>query len=119
MTKKLKITVLGKTYDVVVEEIEEATSSATPAAAPVKETVKVPLYADPKPQTEVCAPVSGIVSDIAVHVGDEVHSGDRLCTVEAMKMQNAIPSPIDGVVTQIPVRVGDSVEGGDLLIVLE
>ena len=114
--KKLKITVLGKTYDVVVEEIEE---SASPATAPAKETVKIPLYADPKPQTEVSAPVSGIVSDIAVHVGDEVHSGDRLCTVEAMKMQNAIPSPIDGVVTQIPVRVGDSVEGGDVLIILE
>lgn len=117
MTKKLKITVLGKTYDVVVEEIEEVL--ATPVAAPVKETVKMPLYADPKPLTEVTAPVSGTVSDIAVHVGDEVHSGDRLCTVEAMKMQNTIPSPIDGIVTQIPVRVGDTVEGGGVLIVLE
>lgn len=117
MTKKLKITVLGKSYEVLVEEIEE--SAAPAAVTPVKEAVKTPLYTEPKPLSEVNAPVSGIISDIAVHVGDEVHSGDRLCTVEAMKMQNAIPAPIDGVVTQILVRVGDTVEGGDVLITME
>ncbi len=117
MTKKLKITVLGKTYEVLVEEIEEgAVSIPTPS---VKETVKTPLYAEPKPVSEVTSPVSGTVTDIAVHIGDELHSGDRLCTVEAMKMKNSIPAPIDGVVTKILVRVGDTVESGALLITME
>ena len=119
MIKKLKITVLGKTYEVLVEEMEDGTNIPSSTITPIKETVKTPLYAEPKPVTEVNAPVSGTISDIAVHVGDEVHSGDRLCTIEAMKMQNAIPSPIDGVVTQILVRVGDNVEGGDVLITME
>ncbi len=114
MTKKLKITVLGKSYEVLVEELEESGASA-----PVKEMVKTPLYSEPKPVTEVISPVNGTVSAIAVHVGDELHSGDRLCTVESMKMDNTIPAPIDGVVTQILVRIGDTVQSGDVLITME
>ena len=117
MMKKLKITVLGKTYDVLVEEIEENGTQAT--VAPAKEMVKMPLYSEPKPVTDIISPVGGVISDIAVHIGDEVHSGDRLCTVESMKMENAIPAPIDGVVTQILVRIGDTVQSGDLLITME
>ena len=113
MMKKLKITVLGKSYEVLVEELEESSS------APVKELVKTPLYSEPKPVTEIISPVNGAVSSIAVHVGDEVHSGDPLCTVESMKMHNHIPAPIDGIVTQIVAHVGDTVQSGDVLITME
>lgn len=118
MTKKLKITVLGTTYEVLVEEVNDAkeeAANATPKEAPMP----APLYAKPKQTIEVTTPLSGTVSDIAVHVGDTVRGGDALCTVEAMKMQNIIPAPKDGTVSQIPIRVGDSVDTGALLIVIE
>ena len=118
MIKKLKITVLGETYDVTVEEIIDPSEVPTeaPAAEPAKAT---PVYADPKPVTEVKSPISGVVSSINVKVGDTVTNGDALCTVDVLKMENMIPSPIDGVVTGILVNTGDSVEPDTVLITLE
>jgi len=116
MTKKLKITVLGTTYEVLVEEVEEtqAASKTAVAAEP-----SAPLYVTPKKVTKITAPLSGTVSGIAVSVGTEVHSGDALCTIEAMTMQNVIPAPTDGVVSQIHIRADEDVDLGDLLITLE
>jgi len=119
MIKKLKITVLGETYDVTVEDVSD------PAEAPVEAPVSpdaakpAPIYSETKPVIEVKSQLSGVISAIAVNIGDEVSSGDGLCTIEMLKMQNTIPSPIDGVVTGILVRVGDSVEPDALLITLE
>lgn len=120
MTKKLKITVLGTVYEVLVEEVTENKEEPVSVyTAPKEMPAPPPLYAKPKQITEVKAPLSGTVSEISVVVGDMVRGGDVLCAVEAMKMQNSIPSPVDGTVTQIAIRVGDSVDNGDLLITIE
>ena len=34
------------------------------------------------------SPMPGLLVDLDVGVGDEVHLGQRLCTLEAMKMEN-------------------------------
>ena len=48
----------------------------------------------------------------------KVAKGDKLVTLEAMKMQTTIYAPVDGVVDQIGVQVGDAVESKDLLLKL-
>ena len=48
-------------------------------------------------------------------VGTKVAKGDKLMTMEAMKMQTTIYAAADGVVSEINVQVGENVESKDLL----
>jgi pyruvate carboxylase len=57
-----------------------------------------------------------MVTSIAVSIGTKVAKGDKLLTLEAMKMQTTLYSPANGVVEEIHMRVGESVESKDLLI---
>jgi pyruvate carboxylase len=64
----------------------------------------------------VGAPIPGIITSLPVGVGTKVAKGDKLLTMEAMKMQTTLYSNADGVVDEIRVQVGDTVESKDLLI---
>jgi len=61
----------------------------------------------------------GIVLNIAVRPGDHVDFGQRLCSLEAMKMNNAIRSPRDGVIATIHVTEGQTVLHHDLLFTFQ
>ena len=65
---------------------------------------------------QVGAPIPGLVTALSVSVGTKVAKGDKLLTLEAMKMQTTIYAPCDGVVDQILVPVGETVESKDLLM---
>ncbi len=82
----------------------------------VKPTVKARLKVDPAKQNEVGAPIPGLVTVISVSVGAKVAKGEKLLTLEAMKMQTTIYAPCDGVVDETYVRVSDAVESKDLLL---
>lgn len=58
----------------------------------------------------VKARIPGRVVRVWVEVGQEVAVGDRLLSVEAMKMENEVRSPVAGVVHDVRVAVGDRVE---------
>lgn len=58
----------------------------------------------------VRARIPGRVVRLWVTVGQEVAVGDRLLSVEAMKMENEVRSPVAGVVQAVSVAVGDRVE---------
>lgn len=85
----------------------------------VKPTVKARLKADPSRPQEVGAPIPGLVTALLVSVGARVAKGDKLATLEAMKMQTTIYAPCDGVVGEIAVHVSDAVESKDLLMRLK
>jgi len=85
----------------------------------VKPTVKARVKADPAKPTEVGAPIPGLVTALSVSVGAKVAKGDKLVTLEAMKMQTTIYAPCDGVVDSIAVHVSDAVESKDLLLKLK
>ena len=82
--------------------------------AKAKARVKADL-ADP---LQVGAPIPGIITSLAVGVGAKVVKGDKLLTMEAMKMQASIYATADGVVETIEASIGDTVESKDLLIKL-
>ena len=77
--------------------------------------------ADAKDSKQVGAPIPGMVTSIACSVGGKtVNKGDKLVTLEAMKMYTTINAPEDGVVDEITVGVGDTVwrdrDSKDLLV---
>ena len=56
---------------------------------------------------------------ISVRPGESVMSGQELCVVEAMKMEQSICSPEDGIIKTIHVQPLDSVNARDPLIELQ
>ncbi len=73
--------------------------------------------ADPGDPAQIPAGLPGLVT-YTVAVGDQVRKGDRLATIEAMKMEAAVTSPHAGTVTELVRSSGVSVEVGDLLLVV-
>src|SRR6202522_3595765 len=53
-------------------------------------------------------PMPGLVKAIAVKVGQEVETGEQLCIVEAMKMENVLTAERDATVKAILCKEGDS-----------
>ncbi len=64
----------------------------------------------------VVAPMPGALTEIFVSPGQAVKKGDRLLTVEAMKMQHTVYAAVDGVVAEIFYQKGDVLEEGVQLI---
>jgi glutaconyl-CoA/methylmalonyl-CoA decarboxylase subunit gamma len=129
--KKLRVTVEGKTYEVLVEMLDATGASAsTPAAisaAPIGAHTTVPsVVAAPAPAPaskpaaagagDIASPLAGKVVSIDVKAGQSVEEGAQVATVEAMKMNTYIYAPKAGVVSAILVNPGDGVEEGTALL---
>ena len=69
--------------------------------------------------SNVKAPMPGIILDVQVINGQEVLEGDALMVLEAMKMENILTAPKDGIIKTINVEKGVTVEKGELLIEME
>jgi len=67
-------------------------------------------------QAEVRATLPGMILAVAVKEGDEVHEGDPLVTVEAMKMQNEVRAPRSGRIGAVGVQPGQPVAAGALIL---
>ena len=75
--------------------------------------------ADPDNAKHVAAPMPGKISTVAVKKGQAIKSGERLLSIEAMKMETAVYSPREAKIADILVKPGSTVEAKDLLVVLE
>jgi propionyl-CoA carboxylase alpha chain len=53
-------------------------------------------------------PMPGLIKSVIVKVGQEVKTGDPLCIIEAMKMENILRAEQDGVVAKIHIEEGQS-----------
>jgi len=74
--------------------------------------------ADPDDACQIGAPMPGVVSGIAVEVGQTIEPGDVLLSIEAMKMESAVHSESGGTVKEVLVRAGDQIDAKDLLVLL-
>lgn len=136
MTKKLRITVDGKAYDVLVEMLDAPAAAAAPApAAPsLPKLGSAPSEAPKAAAAPAAAPkaaaapvadsgegvavesqVSGVVVSVDVAVGDTVQADQQLFTVEAMKMNTYVTAPQAGKVTFIGVEKGSPVGSGEVM----
>jgi len=68
---------------------------------------------------EIEAPMPGRVTAVDVKRGEKVVVGQRLLTVEAMKMEHGLTAPFDGTVAELNAKAGDQVTEGQLLVKVE
>ncbi len=68
---------------------------------------------------DVGAPMPGLVVRVLAAVGEEVAAGQKLFTLEAMKMETTLVAERAGRVAEAPVPPGTQVEAGDLLLRFE
>jgi pyruvate carboxylase len=74
--------------------------------------------ADDGNPNHVAAPMPGKVSSVVAQAGQRVRAGDRLLSIEAMKMETAVYSPREATVAEVLVTPGVVVEARDLLVML-
>jgi pyruvate carboxylase len=72
--------------------------------------------ADPADPAQVGAPMPGLITALSVTVGAKVRKGDKLLTLEAMKMQSTLYAVCDGTVESIHAQVGETAASKDLLV---
>jgi 3-methylcrotonyl-CoA carboxylase alpha subunit len=68
---------------------------------------------------EIEAPMPGKVTAVEVKRGEKVAKGQRLLTLEAMKMEHALTAPFEGVVAELNAREGAQVTEGTVLMRVE
>jgi 3-methylcrotonyl-CoA carboxylase alpha subunit len=64
---------------------------------------------------EIVAPMPGRVASVEVAAGDSVVKGQRLLTLEAMKMEHGLTAPFDGTVAELAAQAGAQVGEGVVL----
>ena len=64
----------------------------------------------------ILAPMPGRIIAVAVSAGEQVAKGQRLVTLEAMKMEQNLVAPFDGVVAELAAEEGRQVVEGTLLV---
>jgi 3-methylcrotonyl-CoA carboxylase alpha subunit len=68
---------------------------------------------------DIEAPMPGKVTAVEVSHGEKVVKGQRLLTLEAMKMEHALTAPFDGTVAELSACAGAQVTEGQLLVRIE
>ena len=110
-------------------EVEVAGLPPTPPGRPRRGRTRQAQIEAPGPQSQTTgasfsdnilrSPMPGRVISILVRPGDSVSTGDEVCVVEAMKMEQSIRAHRDGIVKTIYVQPMDPVKTDDPLIELE
>ena len=118
-----EVIVDGEAFQIEVEGLPQ------PPARPRRGRSSSPDIEAPSPQRSPAAflppdniirsPMPGRVISILVRPGDRVSTGDEVCVVEAMKMEQSIRAHQDGVVKTVHVEPMDTVSADDPLIELE
>lgn len=130
--KKLRITIEGKAYEVLVEALDQDSPVAvSPGTASLPSTATAPApAASPSPAAlrpavaaaaaagvgDVVSPLAGKIVSIDVKLGQTVEEGAQVATIEAMKMNTYIYAPKAGRVQLVLVSAGDAVEEGVALL---
>jgi pyruvate carboxylase subunit B len=139
--RTFNVFVEGQYYEVEVECTSGAPviTSLAPAAAPAPKPAAAPAAA-PKPaaapaaaggagvspagaelaagEVPLRAPMPGMIISYSVKVGDKVNTGDLVCVLEAMKMQNSLPAPAAGTIKAINFEPGASVSKDAVILVI-
>ncbi|HTO02852.1 MAG TPA: biotin/lipoyl-containing protein [Opitutus sp.] len=125
--KKLRVTVEGKVYEVLVEILDggaTASPTSTGVPTPTVSSSAVVSAATPTPARnpvsagagDVASPLAGKIVSIDVKTGDAVTEGAQLATIEAMKMNTYVFAPKAGRIGGILVKPGDGIEEGGLIL---
>jgi 3-methylcrotonyl-CoA carboxylase alpha subunit len=65
------------------------------------------------------SPMPGRIISVDVAAGDSVTKGQKLLTLEAMKMEHSLTAPFDGTIAELSAEAGGQVSEGMLLVRVE
>ncbi len=82
-------------------------------------TTQAAASADPNDPKQIGSSMPGMVVGVAVNAGDTVEQGDKLLSLEAMKMETTVYAESGGTVSEVLVHPGSRVAPGDLMIRFE
>ncbi len=99
----------GQPRDVRIEDRSLSAASGGPTR----------IKAEPGNPLHIGAPMPGAVVNVAVAVGEVVAVGQKLLTLEAMKMETILYAERAGKIAEVLTRPGTQVEASELLIRLE
>ena len=68
---------------------------------------------------EIISPMPGLLVSVDVNVGDLIDEGQRLCAIEAMKLENVIYAERSGTIKSINFKLGDILSDGDTILEFE
>ena len=68
---------------------------------------------------DITAPMPGKVTAVEASQGEKVSKGQRLLTLEAMKMEHGLTAPFDGTVAEVNATAGAQVSEGAVLVRVE
>jgi biotin carboxyl carrier protein len=117
--------------EIQVSSSKSAVSAPTPVTPPSTpvQSKPPPVQPPPTPPPAISgtptavkmfsAPMPGTILSVSVAVGDQVVTGDTVCILEAMKMQQALKADWSGLVKAVYVSVGQQVSDGDPILELE
>lgn len=141
--KDYKFTINGNVYAVAITSIEENIAQVEVNGTPYKVEMDKPAKKQVRPLTRpqkrptaqdgspvtvsrpstagtvagvINSPLPGVILDVDVTVGQTVSKGDKIATLEAMKMENSILADRDGAITEIYINKGDSVLEGAAIV---
>ncbi|MBK8167462.1 MAG: acetyl-CoA carboxylase biotin carboxyl carrier protein subunit [bacterium] len=135
--KKLRLTLNGKIYEVVVEVLEDDEQYVTGGNLPSARTAggaprakaapaAAPATAPPRPAANnakggvdpntILAPIAGTVQKVFVQAGTHVEEKTPVVLLDAMKMDTYIHAPRSGDVAEVCVAPGDTVQVGTVLL---
>lgn len=125
MKQNLRITVDGRAYSVTVENMTASAETFYPSPNMRTEDLEPALPAAPAATVpsgvsagsgDVTSPMTGVLSDFMVKVGDKVSANQEVAQIEAMKMKTSVMSQVSGTVSRLHVEPGASVDAGQILV---
>ena len=107
----------GVQYQLVLDGAQYECMVLSPLGAELQH--RMPVKLAPDTSKLVMSPMPGLLTQIAVKVGDSVTAGQKLAAIEAMKMENTLSALQDGVIAEICANVGESLAVDQLIIRFE
>ena len=118
-----KVEVNGTQYNVEVQRDLQMTKTPTLVRAeppkPLPRESRIPKSQSITSNVSIKAPLPGTILSVLVKPGDKVTMGQKLLTMEAMKMENNVLSEKDGTIRVVNVKPGQNVAQNDILVEIE
>ena len=148
MTKRLRVKVSGQWFDVHITDLNTNPVKVLVDGEPVEVEVESTGHTETVRQSDFSAeattdavqtegsaespappkasairvfrsPMPGVILSMSVEKGEQVVTGDEVCVLEAMKMQQSLRTDWSGIVKVVHVKAGQQVLGGDPILELD
>ena len=137
--QQVRVKFMNDWYDVEIIDIDSNPAKVVVNGVPVDVKIEEKPIIQEKPQQEkpkviqqnksdsnphsgkkqFKSPMPGTIISYSVKEGDTIITGDEVCILEAMKMQQSLKAELSGIVKSINFQPGAQVATDDILVELE